>query len=831
MADRFWVGGSGNWDATSTTNWSDTSGGAGGASAPTLDDDVYFNVNSNTGTGAFTITVTGTSASPAVCRDFTASGLDGAMTLTMPNTSTLDIYSSFTLPATNFSVSATTTATITFRATTTGKTITTNGVSLGSADIVFNGAGGEWTLGSAYTSARNITITAGSFVSANYNLTFNSFATTGTTTKSASFGSSTITLSGTTPINLVSVTGFTLTAGTSAIICSNANPTFAGGGLTYNNVSFTSTASGTTSITGSNTFNNLTYTSLAATGIRNNAINGNQTINGTLTLGTANTPIRRMFMRSAGIGTPVTLTANTVATLADVDFRDIVGAGTGTWSGTRLGNCGGNSNITFNAGKTVYRVGTGNWSATQWSLSSGGSVDVNNFPLAQDTALFDTGTTTGTHTIDAGWNIGTLNMSALNVAVTLATGTTAPTIYSNVTLDSDITLTGTGALTFSGASNQTLTSAGDTFTQALTINKPAGTSLIFGDNVTTTSATAFTLTQGTLDLNTDKTLTCVSFSNNNSNTRSIAFGTSGKIVATGTSGNVWSSANVAGFTYTGTSNVELNSTLGVGTRNIIHGTTGGGSETTAISFNVVSGTDTVNLALDANKSHILNLNFTGFSGTTATLYQNHYGNLTLSSAMTNSTSASLSMQIVGTGTQVFTMNGKSNDCPIIKSGTGTLQLADNLTIGSTRTFTHTAGTLDLNARTLTSGLWSTTGSTARSINFNGGTIVNLGNWTASGSNLTTTGTGTINMTSASSKTFAGGGFTYSCTLNQGGLGTLVITGANTFANMANTVQPVTITFPASTVTSVQDFNVSGTAGNLVTLNSSTTGTQWTIAKV
>ena len=33
MANRYWVGGTGNWDAT-TTNWSASSGGAGGASSP-----------------------------------------------------------------------------------------------------------------------------------------------------------------------------------------------------------------------------------------------------------------------------------------------------------------------------------------------------------------------------------------------------------------------------------------------------------------------------------------------------------------------------------------------------------------------------------------------------------------------------------------------------------------------------------------------------------------------------------------------------------------------------------------------------------------------------
>ena len=87
------------------------------------------------------------------------------------------------------------------------------------------------------------------------------------------------------------------------------------------------------------------------------------------------------------------------------------------------------------------------------------------------------------------------------------------------------------------------------------------------------------------------------------------------------------------------------------------------------------------------------------------------------------------------------------------------------------------------------------------------------------------------MTFGTAKTFAGGGATYPYTLNQGGLGTLTITGANTFTNISNTVQPTTIIFPASETTSVQNFTVSGTAGNLVTLNSSISGTQFTLALV
>lgn len=139
MADRYWVGGSGTWNASSTTNWAATSGGASGATAPTSADNVFFDANSNVGTGAFTVTVTGNSG---VCADFTVSSLDGAMSLA--GSGTWSIYGSFSIPASNFTMTGS--MVITFAATTTGKTITTNGTSLGGSYINFTGVGGGWTL-------------------------------------------------------------------------------------------------------------------------------------------------------------------------------------------------------------------------------------------------------------------------------------------------------------------------------------------------------------------------------------------------------------------------------------------------------------------------------------------------------------------------------------------------------------------------------------------------------------------------------------------------------------------------------------------------------------
>lgn len=49
MATRFWVGGTGTWNASNTDNWSATSGGATGASVPTSSDTVTFDASSGGG--------------------------------------------------------------------------------------------------------------------------------------------------------------------------------------------------------------------------------------------------------------------------------------------------------------------------------------------------------------------------------------------------------------------------------------------------------------------------------------------------------------------------------------------------------------------------------------------------------------------------------------------------------------------------------------------------------------------------------------------------------------------------------------------------------------
>jgi hypothetical protein len=82
--------------------------------------------------------------------------------------------------------------------------------------------------------------------------------------------------------------------------------------------------------------------------------------------------------------------------------------------------------------------------------------------------------------------------------------------------------------------------------------------------------------------------------------------------------------------------------------------------------------------------------------------------------------------------------------------------------------------------------------------------------------------------SGTQQTFNGGGFTWP-TLNQASTVRMLINQSNTFANITNTAQPATIRFVAGTTQTVSAFGVSGTSGNLITLDTSTAGSRATLS--
>ena len=634
---RYWVGGTGNWN--DTTYWSTSSGGVSGASLPRSHDDVVFDSMSNA--TAYTATVNAITGGNR-CKALTIAGpLVGNVTLA--GSTALFIHDDITLPATG--LTRTYTGAITLSGTGAGKTITTNGVALASATTI-NGVGAEWALASALSTGSSvITVTNGSFDTANYNLTCSSISSNNENARTISLGSSTITTSSGVDFGSTETVraSLTFTSGTSQIDISSTNVSISGNNQTFYNVSFTSTTTTVNAINGANTFNNLTVAGRTSAGIGALSLSADQTINGTLTLSAGTNATMRTFVRSSAIGTTRTLTCAAVASLTDIDFRDITIAGAAApVSGTRLGDCKGNSGITFDAGKTVYfrASSTANWNfSTGWSFTNGGTPDITAFPLAQDTAVFPSSPTPypssgNTATINADYTIGTIDMSARTTnTMTLATGTTTPSIYGNWVNGTGVTLSGTGTMTFAGRGSQTITSAGRTFTQGFTIDTPSGSVTLqdaFETNRNTSAAV--TLQSGTFDANDyNVTISASSggFSCSTSNTRTVAVG-SGTWIIAGTGG--WANSFSTGLTVTGTGTIRFTSSssktfngVGISYQNITidQGGSGtllfAGNNTFANITNTYSATGATTLNFGTTTQRVANFTATGEAGRVLTI--------------------------------------------------------------------------------------------------------------------------------------------------------------------------------------------------------------------
>lgn len=512
MANRYWVGGTASWDGTAGTKWASTSGGAGGASVPTTSDDVFFDASS---TGTVTIATGNTGAKSITCTGFTGT-LTGSAALTVAGGITL-------VSGMTHSYSGTLTITGTGTIVTAGKTLSTN--------LTINGSAITVTLGSTLTISNTLTLTAGTFTTSasNYAVTAGQFSISSTSVRTCTLNGSTITLSASIAWNATTTTNLTFNAGTSTISISGAGPTFNGGGLTYNNVTFTNTTTGTDrTISGTNTISTLTFTAPASGGTIQISITDNQTISTFVCSGA--TAVRRLFLKSNTIGTQRTLTVTTWSTISDVDFRDI--AMNSSRLGTRLSDCGGNSNITFDTPKTVYwnLTGTQSWTATAWATSSGGTPAVNNYPLAQDTAVFDNTGAATTVSLSPGLNFGTINMSARSSAMTFQTNTIG-NLYGDLTYGSGITPSGSNTLTIAGRNKtQTLTSAGKTLGFPITV-QAIGSTFRLGDALTSSASgtTAFLIENGTFETqNYNLTMTSISgrFSLNGTATKTLTIGSS-----------------------------------------------------------------------------------------------------------------------------------------------------------------------------------------------------------------------------------------------------------------------------------------------------------------
>ena len=376
MATYYWVGGAGTWDTTTTTRWATSSGGAGGAGVPTAADNVIINTSSGTGQ----IICTG-----SVCLDLTVTATQG---ISLGDGSgglstTLSVYGSLSFPSGgSFSVAANagTSFNIIFAATTTGKTVSFNSKNL--VPITFNGVGGGWTLTSTLTLAdafSTLTLTAGSLntngQAINFNGSVNSFNISGSTARSLILGASVITIGGFSGCswNAGTTTNLTFDAGTSNIVIAlgtSGNPfSFAGGGLTYYNLTLAGVGNILLSITGINTFGSITSTSIVAHTITFGAA---QTINNWNITGSSGNVVT---VNSSAVGTQRTITytgSNKIVmnymSIRDINFSYTLGASNPylVYAGANSTNLGNNLGIAFINGlaQRAYSLTTG----TSWTV-------------------------------------------------------------------------------------------------------------------------------------------------------------------------------------------------------------------------------------------------------------------------------------------------------------------------------------------------------------------------------------------------------------------------------------------------------------------------------
>jgi hypothetical protein len=233
--------------------------------------------------------------------------------------------------------------------------------------------------------------------------------------------------------------------------------------------------------------------------------------------------------------------------------------------------------------------------------------------------------------------------------------------------------------------------------------------LVLGANLTISSS--FTLTAGTVDLN-SYALRCLIFTSTAANARTLGFGATGKVEITRTTTvtNAFDTHNATvPIVYTGTPLVEMIGNAAAGTTIGFRGTV---NAINPLSIRITTGSGTINIGSGFAWN---NIDFTGFSGTWNAAAINIYGNLTLSPTMTSVFASTPLAFLKASGIQTITSNGVTINTGITVNSSGvTVECADALTLGSTRTLTMTAGKLRLkNGATSTVGAFATSGTTQK----------------------------------------------------------------------------------------------------------------------
>jgi hypothetical protein len=555
MADRYWVaGGTGNYN--STTNWSATSGGASGASVPSVSDNVFFNASSGAGTATINVA--------SNCLNLNLTGFLG----TLAFTSNLSTLGTVNLGLGTYTVTGA--SALRFQ---TATTITSNGTSWGGI-IIFASNG-------AFTLADNLTILGtvsfensfaptinGNTLNVSGNLAHNStgnvsgttaivFNGTGTwshTSTGALRNNVTINTAGTLTLGtnvyyntgtLTYTTGTVITTGNTLFI--GANTTLNTNGITWNNISAITatniTLGSDLTLTGTliNGVGGATTLSFTLGGFNLISTNANLAISGNSTF---TMPSNQTFKTLTSTGTGGTINTNTLTITENLTINGnvsgttaIIYAGTGTWTALNTSSVINNS-LTINTAGTLTISGIVYKQSGLFTYTAGtiidttGTVAVNGLTLNISGFTFRkllvSGAITLTSNINATtfgtWNnnntsfvLGgnTLNFTHLELGNSATTtlpfawvcqdiefknnssgvlNTNSITINGNILQSGASAYSGTTTFTYAGTGTWDATSLLSYFTNTFTINT-AGTLTFLNGNI---GGGIFTYTAGTV---------------------------------------------------------------------------------------------------------------------------------------------------------------------------------------------------------------------------------------------------------------------------------------------------------------------------------------------
>lgn len=807
MAARYWVGGSGTWSTTSTTNWS-------AAAAVAFTGSYSGFILTTTGSPSLAIGMTVFDANNASLGTITG-GANPTWTLSINNgtgasqgmtAATVGASAPTTVDAVTFnstSGSATTGFTVTLAAAvsaaititnpvTTGNTLTFAGTTLtpiaGSAVTISSSGGNVVFSNTTFNVNGNLTVSTPTTVAFNcttfalpnsgsvITVTTNDCSITSAVTLGNSGGSTTL------GSNFTTTGSFTITAGQLTI----TGRTLTCASFVHSGQLVTGTT-GVVNITGtSGTVFNIALA--AATMTATNSFN----LTATPAAGTTRT-VSMVASSTAVINLNVLSGSDTIAIPTACNIRNIDFTGfSGDLATTAVVNISGNLTVpnTMTIADAATAISFTGASGTQIITTNSTPIRrVINFSGASTRQLADAFTTTRAITHSA----GTLNLNSQTITGLSYANTNTSACVLTFGASGKIYCTGTGTV-FSVASTSTFTLTGGI--SDVYITSTGSTAITAGGVSSGTEAASinFKFTGGTYPLTTGNSVRTLDFT-----------GFSGTLVP------------VARTIY---GNLILSPTMTITA-----------STTLTTTFAGTSGTKTFTTNA---KTIPLDLLFSGAgstwklldqmtTGTTNTITHNN-GTIDL-----NGNTFTMNYYITGTGTKNITFNGGTI---AISGGT-----SFSATINSTTVIASTTPPLLSGMQIVTVNGYSNAGvitggsGTSWTVSV-GASGVGPTNWSAGffqnavPTGFTTTagpgGNGFIVFTSSSPKIFVGGGSTYAATIVLASSGQLLILGANTFSSIKNTVVPATVKFQHSLTNTFSDsFKLKGSYGKNVNIGSAT----------